>query len=92
MPDNLQFLIGAPRGLRTLQAGEPVGQQARIITLAEVARSLPPKPNTVVFDVDDTVLFSSPGFQWGTKTYGPDTVSAGKGAFGEEVLADSEFD
>jgi acid phosphatase (class B) len=45
--------------------------------LAELAKSLPPDPITVAFDVDDTVLFSSPGFQWGTNTYGPDIVSAG---------------
>jgi acid phosphatase (class B) len=45
--------------------------------LSELAKSLPKEPITVVFDVDDTVLFTSPGFQWGTKTYGPDIVSAG---------------
>jgi acid phosphatase (class B) len=30
-----------------------------------------------VFDVDDTALFTSAGFQWGTRTYGKDIVSAG---------------
>ena len=30
-----------------------------------------------MFDVDDTALFTSPGFQWGTRTYGPAIVSAG---------------
>jgi acid phosphatase (class B) len=73
----LQFLVCAALGLGILRAGEPAGQQFRIITVAELAQSLPPKPITVVFDVDDTVLFSSPGFQWGARTYGPDIVSAG---------------
>src|SRR6516162_10088050 len=49
----------------------------RSITLEELARSLPRDPINVVFDVDDTVLFTSPGFQWGSRTYGPDIVSAG---------------
>ncbi len=49
----------------------------RLISLGELARSLPPEPITVVFDVDDTALFTSPGFQWGTRTYGPAIVSAG---------------
>ena len=43
----------------------------RLISLGELARSLPPGPITVVFDVDDTALFTSPGFQWGTRTLRP---------------------
>jgi len=74
--DHLQFIICAGLGLGVVSGGEP-GQQPRIITLTELAKSLPPDPITVVFDVDDTVLFSSPGFQWGSRTYGPDIVSAG---------------
>jgi acid phosphatase (class B) len=70
-------MICAALGLGVLPAVEPTGQQARIITVAELAKSLPPEPITVVFDIDDTVLFTSPGFQWGTRTYGPDVVSAG---------------
>jgi acid phosphatase (class B) len=31
----------------------------------------------VTFDVDDTTLFTSAGFQWGTRTYGKEIVSAG---------------
>ena len=77
MRNCLPFLICAALAVGALPAGEPAAQQGRIITLAELAKSLPPDPITVVFDVDDTVLFSSPGFQWGTKTYGPDVVSAG---------------
>jgi acid phosphatase (class B) len=51
--------------------------KGRVISLAELAKSLPHEPITVVFDVDDTVLFTSAGFQWGTDTYGADIVSAG---------------
>jgi acid phosphatase (class B) len=60
-----------------LGAGEPTAQSAKVIRLSDLARSLPERPVTVVFDVDDTVLFTSPGFQWGTRTYGADIVSAG---------------
>lgn len=49
----------------------------RLITLSDLARGLPSTPITVVFDVDDTALFTSAGFQWGTRTYGPEIVSAG---------------
>ena len=49
----------------------------RTITLEDLSRSLPAEAVTVVFDVDDTVLFTSPGFQWGSRTYGPAIVSAG---------------
>ena len=47
------------------------------ITLAQLERSLPPQPIHVAFDVDDTTLFTSAGFQWGTRTYGKEIVSAG---------------
>jgi acid phosphatase (class B) len=73
----IQFLICAALSVGILRAADPPGSHVRIITLSELARSLPEKPITVVFDVDDTVLFTSPGFQWGTRTYGPDIVSAG---------------
>ncbi|MEO8126025.1 MAG: HAD family acid phosphatase [Bryobacteraceae bacterium] len=61
--------------LSSLAAAE--GTAVRLITLAELARSLPKEPVVVVFDVDDTALFTSAGFQWGSRTYGPDIVSAG---------------
>jgi acid phosphatase (class B) len=53
------------------------GATTRLITLSELAKSLPKEPAIVVFDVDDTALFTSAGFQWGTRTYGPEIVSAG---------------
>lgn len=53
------------------------GTQVRMITVGELEKSLPAHPIHVVFDVDDTALFTSAGFQWGTRTYGKDIVSAG---------------
>jgi len=53
------------------------GTQVRAITLAGLERSLPSEPIHVAFDVDDTTLFTSAGFQWGTRTYGREIVSAG---------------
>ena len=53
------------------------GSAVRMITLAELAKSLPRDPINVVFDVDDTALFTSGGFQWGTRTYGPEIITAG---------------
>lgn len=45
----------------------------RVITVAELEASLPAGPLQVGFDVDDTVLFSSPGFFYGmTNTDGAD--------------------
>jgi len=66
---------------QTVHAAPPAaavqGTQVRWITLADLERSLPKEPISVVFDVDDTALFTSAGFQWGTKTYGAHIVSAG---------------
>src|SRR4030095_3091182 len=57
----------------------PVQAQTGIrwISLSDLEYSLPSAPVHVVFDVDDTALFTSGGFQWGTRTYGKDIVSAG---------------
>lgn len=44
--------------------------RAETITIAELAASLPAAPINVVFDVDDTVLFTTPGFQWGRARMG----------------------
>jgi acid phosphatase class B len=60
-----------------VQQTSATATQVRMITLDELARSLPTHPIHVVFDVDDTALFTSAGFQWGTRTYGKDIVSAG---------------
>jgi acid phosphatase (class B) len=78
---NVGALIIAAVGLR---AGDPAA--VRTITLEELSRSLPTGSINVVFDVDDTVLFTSPGFQWGTRIYGAEIVSAGV-SIREEDLA-----
>lgn len=56
-----------------------LGTVVHFITLAQLEQSLPPPPINVVFDIDDTALFTSAGFQWGTRTYGKEIVSAGAG-------------
>jgi acid phosphatase (class B) len=53
------------------------GTKAHFITLSELEKSLPRPPIIAVFDIDDTTLFTSGGFQWGAKHYGNDIVSAG---------------
>ncbi|WP_321471853.1 HAD family acid phosphatase [uncultured Paludibaculum sp.] len=65
-------------------------EQARTITLEDLARSLPKEPINVVFDVDDTVLFTSAGFQWGSRTYGPRIVSAGVSVREEDLPSDDD--
>jgi acid phosphatase (class B) len=53
------------------------GTKVHFIKLSDLQKSLPPAPIVAVFDIDDTTLFTSGGFQWGTKHYGNDIVSAG---------------
>ena len=71
-----------------LNASDVAG--VRSITMEELSRSLPEKPINVVFDVDDTVLFTSPGFQWGSRTYGADIVSAGVSVREEDLATDEQ--
>jgi acid phosphatase (class B) len=55
----------------------------RIVTVEDIAASLPLEPIEVGFDVDDTVLFSSPGFYYGyTNREGP----GGTNRYGENFL------
>ena len=62
----------------------------RWITLSDLERSLPPAPISVVFDVDDTALFTSAGFQWGTRTYGAHIVSAGVSVREEDLPSEED--
>jgi acid phosphatase (class B) len=51
-----------------------VGQEENIrwVTLKDIARSLENQPSmNVGFDIDDTVLFSSPGYYYGRQKYSP---------------------
>jgi acid phosphatase (class B) len=62
----------------------------QFITLSELEKSLPPTPIIAVFDIDDTTLFSSAGFQWGAKTYGEEIVSAGVSAREEDMKTEED--
>jgi acid phosphatase (class B) len=86
-------LLAGHFGCATRQAPHveaPAGTRIRWITLADLERSLPAQPVSVVFDVDDTALFTSAGFQWGTKTYGPNIVSAGVAVREEDLPTDED--
>lgn len=58
------------------------------VSVEEIASSLPEKPVSVGFDVDDTVLFSSPGFQYAfNNTDGPN----GTNKYGDRPLSSDLF-
>ena len=58
------------------------------ISLEEIALSLPARPIAIGMDVDDTVLFSSPGFQYAfNNTDGPN----GTNKYGERPLSSDQF-
>jgi acid phosphatase (class B) len=47
-------------------------EEVRWVTIEEISRSLEAQPPfNVGFDVDDTVLFSSPGYHYGQQKYSP---------------------
>jgi acid phosphatase (class B) len=54
-----------------------VRSDVKWITLHQLEQSLAAGPIDVVFDIDDTMLFTSAAFQWGTRKYGKNIVSAG---------------
>lgn len=58
------------------------------ISINEISRSLPSHPVNVGFDVDDTVLFSSPGFHYAfTNTDGPNKTNR----YGSKPLSSDKF-
>lgn len=60
----------------------------RVITLEDLEATLPPAPVRVGFDVDDTVLFSQPGFFYAkTNRDGP----SGENRYGERPLDNEVF-
>lgn len=60
----------------------------RYVTVSEIKASLPANPVVAGFDIDDTVLFSSPGFYYGmTNNDGPD----GKNKYGSNPLTSKNF-
>jgi len=75
----------------THAGGQALGQtKGRFITLLKLEKSLPAAPITAVFDVDDTTLFTSGGFQWGAKTYGKEIVSAGVSVREEDLKTEED--
>jgi acid phosphatase (class B) len=70
-------LTGCSTAHNYLISEAAAGTKAHFITLSQLEKSLPPAPIIAVFDIDDTTLFTSGGFQWGAKHYGNDIVSAG---------------
>ena len=66
----------APTPLYTGTTAAILAEQAPIhwVSVAQIENSLIGRPPMAVgFDIDDTVLFSSPGFWRGKKTYSPDS-------------------
>jgi acid phosphatase (class B) len=60
----------------------------RMATLEEIEKSMPAEPIAVGFDVDDTILFSSPGFHYAfNNTDGPD----GSNLYGKKPLSSDKF-
>ncbi len=58
------------------------------VALAEIEKSLPQESVSVGFDVDDTVLFSSPGFHYAfTNTDGPNKTNK----YGDRPLSSDKF-
>jgi acid phosphatase (class B) len=71
-------------------ADKAAGTKAHFITLHELEKSLPPAPIIAVFDIDDTTLFTSGGFQWGAKHYGNAIVSAGVSVHEADLKTDDD--
>ncbi|MHC4548250.1 MAG: HAD family acid phosphatase [Planctomycetota bacterium] len=60
----------------------------RTVTVEGIAASLPPEPIAVGFDVDDTLLFSAPGFHYGLHNAdGP----GGANRYGDDPLRNPAF-
>ena len=76
-------------GVTTGKTGGAVrSQEIKFITLAGLQASLPANHILVGFDIDDTVLFSSPGFYYGmNNTDGPN----GANRYGDSALKNPQF-
>ena len=65
-----------------------ISQDIKYVTVAKIQASLPTKPVVVGFDIDDTVLFSSPGFYYGLTNHdGP----GGTNLYGDDPLHSQKF-
>ena len=71
-----QALVSSPSQLNPGTNVAKLAEQAPIhwVSVAQIENSLTGRPPMAVgFDIDDTVLFSSPGFWRGKKTYSPNS-------------------
>ncbi len=69
-------LVSSPSTLNPGTNVAKLAEQAPVhwVSVAQIENSLTGRPPMAVgFDIDDTVLFSSPGFWRGKKTYSPDS-------------------
>lgn len=65
-----------------------VAGETRYVTVDTIRQSLPSVPIIAGFDIDDTVIFSSPGFYFGANnTDGP----GGKSRYGDDYLRNPQF-
>jgi acid phosphatase (class B) len=80
----------------TLQAAGPVvvstqapkSLKGKLVTVEAIRKSLPAAPIVAGFDIDDTVVFSSPGFYLGgNNTDGP----GGKNRYGDNFIQNPQF-
>lgn len=69
---------------------QPITTEVKWITLHQLEQSLAAAPIDVVFDIDDTTLFTSAAFQWGTRHYGKDIVSAGVSVREEDLKTEED--
>ncbi len=71
-----------------LTIGGYAQQAFNSISIEQIKNSLPPRPVAVGFDVDDTVLFSAPGFYYGFENKDGEN---GTNRYGKRVLGSMEF-
>jgi len=82
----LLLFLGLLYGCHSEQSSAP--DTNCYVTVDEIRQSLPDTPVSVGFDVDDTLLFSSPGFYYGLhNTDGPD----GANKYGQNPLRSYSF-
>jgi acid phosphatase (class B) len=69
-------------------AGKDIKSSEKYVTVETIRQSLPVSPIVAGFDIDDTVVFSSPGFYFGEhNNEGP----GGKNRYGDDYLHNPQF-
>jgi acid phosphatase (class B) len=75
--------------LTTLSAAEPAPPaEPHYVTLEALRQSLPAAPIIAGFDIDDTVIFSSPGYSFGAHNR---EAPGGKNRYGDDYLNSPQF-